>query len=184
MTAASLLFKLRQVQPFLIFRRLSPSQEQVAHPVRPARPLLWKSNPQPLEWLLDPDKSALRKIEQERRAEVWPDTERILARLTQLAAHEQDVSFCDDIRQAFVLVALAAKGHPRPLAESSRICYGLYPEQVWPALVAKRKLDLGSEYSQWYDHNDNLRPNPDLLPCPRKPVQSVRTLLKENTDAA
>lgn len=112
----------------------------------------------------------------------FPD--RVRARLVQAEAHEQDVWFREDYRQAFIVLTLAQRGNTEPFLVSSYQMYGLAPAKLWPARVARRKADLGPEYSKWYDHNDNLRPNPDLLPCPRKPVQSVRTLLKENTDAA
>jgi hypothetical protein len=116
-----------------------------------------------LEWLLTP-----------KSAEVCL-SERVLARLVQAEAHEPDVSLRDDIRQTFVALSLAirsdvgalkasamdapAKGHeadrtgpPHPLPmcfiRASYSMYGLHPDKVWPAILAKRKALIGPEFTQ------------------------------------
>lgn len=146
-------------------------------PDDPGLHLVQKTNFLPLEWLLSRAGKVLLNEEVELPE---PTTERILARLVQLAAraHDVDIRLSDDYRQAFVIVSLAERGNPIPFVESSYICYGLHPDKLWPAIVARRKADLGKEYSRWYDENDNLRLG-DLFSAPRKPVQSTPQVKKE-----
>ena len=84
----------------------------------------------PLEWLLNPDKE---------RSQV----DRILARLMQAEAHETDVWLRDDYRQAFITVSFAAKGSAIPFVEASYLMYGLHPDKLYPAILARRAALLG-----------------------------------------
>jgi hypothetical protein len=110
----------------------------------------------PLDWLFDPTKD--RSL-----------VDRVLARLVQAEAHAETVPGRQHWRQCFITVSLAAKGSPIPFVESSLICYGLHPDKLWPAIVARRKAELGTEYSLWYDAAGNLRPD-----APKKDSASTR----------
>lgn len=144
------LLAVRRVQPFSLFRRptsqsqASP-QEQVA-PVLPARPLLWKLNFAPLQWLLDPGKE-LSKVN------------RVLAELVRASAHEANPHFRDDYQITWIAIYTAdVKGEFDngwdALVAASGVVIGRHPDLVWPSIVARRKADLGQEYSKWYDEND------------------------------
>jgi len=89
----------------------------------------------PLEWILNPDKGK-------------SFANRVLARLIQLEAHEQDVWLREDIRQSFITLSLALKDYEQPFISASYAMYGLHPDKVWPAILARRKMLLGSEYEE------------------------------------
>lgn len=137
------------------------SQHQKAGGITPARnsapaPAV-QSKALPLEWLLDPDKSSTL-------------TDRILARLIQCEAHEPDVWLRDDYRQAFIAVSFAARGIPEPFVEASYVMYGLHPEKLYPAILARRSALLGSA-GEAAPH----RVNPGLPgSSPKKPSGSVK----------
>jgi hypothetical protein len=80
-------------------------------------------------------------------------SERVLARLIQAEAHEPDVWLRDDYRQAFIVVTLAARGDTMPFVVASYQMYGISPNKIWAARIAKRKAQLGEEYSKFYDEN-------------------------------
>jgi hypothetical protein len=110
-----------------------------------------------LQWLLNPEKD-----------KKFP--ERVLARLIQSEAHEPDVWLRDDYRQAFITLTLALKGNTMPFVVASYEMYGLHPDKVFPAIVARRKANLGREYRKFYDVNDNrlLSTLPDLFPSAKR----------------
>ena len=66
-----------------------------------------------------------------------------MARLIQLEAHEPNPHFQDDYRQTFIALSLALKGSPIPFIEASYTCYGIHPDKVWPAILARREAILG-----------------------------------------
>jgi hypothetical protein len=101
-------------------------------PAPSAPALSVESKALPLEWLLAPKSDT--------------PTERALARIVQFEAHEPDVWLREDYRQAFITVALAAKGSPMPFVEASYIMYGLHPDKLWPAVLARRAALLGTNY--------------------------------------
>lgn len=167
------LLAVRRVQPFSPFRRptsqsqASPQEQVAAHPVLPARPLLWKLNFAPLQWLLDPGKE-LSKVN------------RVLAELVRASAHEANPHFRDDYQITWIAIYTAdVKGEFDngwdALVAASGVVIGRHPDLVWPSIVARRKADLGPEYSKWYDEYNNLRPSEPLIPSPKKPVQSAKT---------
>lgn len=176
----------------------TPSQEHVAPvpPVLPARPLLLESKSLPLEFLLARAGKVLLQEDVELPA---PDIQRVIAQLIQAEAHEPNLHFKADYRQT--MIAMCAVDVRRDvstglaaLVAASYHMYGKHPDKLWPAIVARRKADLGKEYSRWYDENDNLIPQagerteeiaklPGSLPSPRKPVQSVKPK-KEDRNAA
>lgn len=98
----------------------------------------------PLEWLLAGPRKQLTDVKRERDSDSLPTSDRILARLVQLEAHEPDVWLRDDIREAFIVVSLAAKGNPQPLIDASYICFGIHPDAVWPSIIARRQALLGN----------------------------------------
>jgi hypothetical protein len=109
----------------------------------------------PLEWLLGP---------KNQRCPI----DRLLARLVQAEAHEDNLFYKQDYRQAAIVVSLADRGNPEPFVASSYACYGIHPDKLWPKLLAKRRAALGPEYSRWYDAAGNLRPD-----APKKRSKSV-----------
>jgi len=167
-------------------------------PYTGALQLLWESKALLLDWLLNPAKSPTDRID------------RILARLAHRAAHEADAHLADDYRQAMVAILLAARGSPIAFIESSYVCYGLHPDKVWPAILARREALLGPKanpqkganaipeaavgLSQVRDSSMSgvvtgpgearresdgtgvgpIRSSRPAIPCPKKPVQSVR----------
>jgi hypothetical protein len=107
----------------------------------------------PLEWLLA-------------RTGEPSFTDRILACLIQAEAHENDPWLRDDIRQSFITLSLAENGDPQPFVSASYRMYGLHPDKLWPAIIARREALLGREYNS-----------------PKKPVQSVRVIEKRKKAA-
>ena len=84
----------------------------------------------PLDWILQPEKKRT-------------PTDRILARLVQAEAHEPDLWLRDDYRQAFITVTLASRGNTMPFVVASYQMYGLHPDKVYSAILARRKALLG-----------------------------------------
>lgn len=126
----------------------------------PARPPQDRSLP--LDWLLS--RAA-------RQAQLLPEvpagadesvatSDRILARLIQLEAHERDIWEQENYRQAFITLCLALKGDPEPFVAASYRMYGLHPEKLWPAILARRAALLGSEATR-------------IPSWPKKPIASV-----------
>jgi hypothetical protein len=96
--------------------------------------------------------------------------DRIRAELIRAEAHESNPHFKDDIRQAFIVVSLAAEGHPQPMVEASYRMFGLHPDKVYPAIVARRRAILGSLYDEMMQGSSF----PFEFPSRKKPAQSVR----------
>jgi len=86
-------------------------------------------------------------------------SDRILDRLWEAASLEADVHLRADYRQAYIVVSMASRGETQPFVQSSYTMYGTHPDQVWPKIVARRKAQLGEEFSDWYDAAGNLRPD-------------------------
>lgn len=123
-------------------------------------------------------------------ARVPPLSRRILARLAAALSQEPDPWLRDDLKIARLMVLYAANGEAVSCAPQVMASYevlGLHPEKVWPAIVARRKAKLGSEYSRSYDANGNWivadwTRQLVALP-PKKPAQSVK-LWCEKTNGA
>lgn len=110
-----------------------------------------------LEWILDPSKG--REL-----------SERILARLIQAEARESLVYYEDDYRQAFICVTLASRGNTIPFVVSSYQMYGLHPDKVYPAILARRKALLGPTGADI----TTTQPSHVSAPASKKPSRSVR----------
>jgi hypothetical protein len=91
--------------------------------------------------------------------------------------------FQDDCRIAWLTCLYASQGNPQPHIDATRRVLGLHPDKVWLALVARRKAQLGKEYSRFYDASDNWIPDPEVMQwneifggasSPKKPVRSMR----------
>lgn len=135
--------------PFLFATHpTSPQEPVVPSSSLPAGPLLLEFKALPLAWLLEPKEGSLRAVEADRDAEVWPDAPRIMARLIQLEAHEPDVWLRDDYRQSFITLHLALEGNPQPFVSASYQMYGVHPDKLYPAIVARRKALLGPLYEE------------------------------------
>lgn len=116
-------------------------------------------------------------------------TSRILSRLEVAEAREPNPHLACDYRIAWITVYFAARGDPQPDVAASYAVLGLYPQKVWPAIVARRKALLGPLYEDFYPTLD-ARPVPVsqgrvvvpagglaiglTLPVPKKPAQSVK----------
>jgi lambda repressor-like predicted transcriptional regulator len=99
-----------------------------------------------LEWLISPKGRALSDVRKEREEEVWPDAERIIARMMQQEAREPENDFKTDRRIATLTVIHAVRGDavkctPQVLASYEVI--GCHPDQVWPRILARRAAMLG-----------------------------------------
>lgn len=91
---------------------------------------------------------------------------RVLSRLEDAEAHEVNPHVQTDLRIAWITVLRAARGE---LGAHRSACYavlGLQPDKVWPAIVERRKAQLGALYEAFYGVS---------LP-PKKPAQSARVL--------
>src|SRR5262245_59650826 len=86
-------------------------------------------------------------------------SDRVLDRLWKAGNSEADVYLAADIRQAFIVVSLASRGAPQPFVTSSYTMYRIAPDLVWPKIIARRKAQLGEEFSDWYDAAGNLKPD-------------------------
>lgn len=110
--------------------------------------------------------------------------ERIIKYLLRAQSKEPDAHLRDDYHMARMIVAKAAQGEKHPFRDACLEYLGLMPDKVWPAIVARRKAQLGNCYALFYDEND-LRRRGDLenflssgLPK-KKPSGSVRKTGKE-----
>jgi hypothetical protein len=123
---------------FLLWRNPMPR-----HPFEVAQPCPTQSigespivtrphDPLPLDWLLRPTKDGSL-------------LDRVLGRLIQSEAHEANPHFRDDYRQTFIALSLARDGNPIPFVEASYRMYGLHPDKVYPAIMARRQALLGRD---------------------------------------
>lgn len=86
----------------------------------------------PLEWLLAPKSLSL--------------TDRVLARLVQLEAHEPDSSFRDDYRIAWHIVLISHNGEATYCTPAVLAWYkvlGCHPDHVWTRIQQRRQAMLG-----------------------------------------
>ncbi len=81
--------------------------------------------------------------------------DRVLARLIQAEAHESDPWYRDDCRQAFIVLSLALKGESQPFVSASYRMYGLHPDKLYPAILARREALLGP--MEKYAQNQNTQ---------------------------
>ena len=123
-----------------------------AKTVLPSAPVRSDAKALPLEWILNPSKGL-------------SFSDRVLARLVQSEAHEVDPHLRDDYRQSFITVSLASKGNTVPFVAASYQMYGLHPDKVWPAIVARRAAMLGPSGESGVT----------LPGSPKKPSQSVKS---------
>lgn len=113
---------------------------------------------------------------------------RILAHLWRAELSESNPHFQTDYRIAWITVLFASRGDPAPHAAATYTVLGLHPSKVWSAILARRRAQLGRDYSLFYDAEGNWKPEPIADPwqgeSPRKPVQSVRLLAPDTGEAA
>ena len=109
---------------------------------------------------------------------------RILDRLEAAELAEPDIWFRQDYRQAFICVSLARKGERQPFVQSSYRIFGKHPDKVWPQIVATRKAKLRKEFTEWFDHAGNLKPDiPGKKPVPYVPDERVERAINERLAA-
>lgn len=89
---------------------------------------------------------------------------RILSRLEDAEAREVNPHFQTDYRISWITVLRASRGEPGAHRSASYTVLGLHPSKVWPAILARRKAQLGPLYEVFFGVT---------LP-PKKPAQSVR----------
>lgn len=106
--------------------------------------------------------------------DVSPLVRRILSRLEQAESSEPDPHRQTDYRIAWIAVLYAAQGKQQPNTLATYEVLGLHPDKVWPAMVARRKAQLGESYSRFFDEHGQIRRDEygPLLP-PKKPARSV-----------
>lgn len=120
----------------------------------------------PLDFLLDPDPSKGKTL-----------SERVLARLIQLEAHEPLPYFKDDYRQAFITVTLAARGNSMPFVVASYQMYGVHPDKLYEKVLARREALMGRTSlapNTGEAHNATAQ-TPETSPAPKKPSQPSST---------
>lgn len=145
----------------LTFRTSNPS------PHIPPAPSV-ESKALPLEWLLAPKSDT--------------PTERALARLVCAEAHEPDVWERENYRQAFITVSLAAKGSPEPFVEASYRMYGLHPDKLWPAIVARRAWVLGERDTNSYNADSSERSATGIVLAEEPSVDGASTIPAHEQD--
>lgn len=116
----------------------------------------------PLTWMLGPKDSSSK-------------TDRILARLALAESRELNPALRADIRQAWIIVFLAAKDDPQPLITSSYEMFGTHPDNVFTRIQAERRAKLGQEFSDWYDSAGNLKPELPKKSSQSSPISTERT---------
>lgn len=99
-------------------------------------------------------------------------SERIIQRILNAEQKEPDPHNCDDYRIARITVGLAAQGDPSPHMNATLRVLGLYPEQVWPKIVERRKAQLGKHFFKFCYPDGRWRPA-DAESPPKKPARSV-----------
>ena len=90
-------------------------------------------------------------------------TRRVLSRLEQAELLELNPHLKDDYRIAWITVLYASAGMNQPNVVATYRVLGLHPDKVWPAIVARRKADLGSLSEEFWGE----------AASPKKPVRSV-----------
>ncbi len=71
-------------------------------------------------------------------------SDRVIDRLAEAEADEQDPHLRDDYQQALRVVVLAREGSPMPFIEASYALWGMHPAKVWPRILAQRQAMLGN----------------------------------------
>lgn len=115
--------------------------------------------------------------------------DRVLARLIQQEAHERKVGhvhFAEDLRQAQIAILRWQRGDFPTFAEcfvsASYTVFSCHPDRLFEKMVARRRSQLGAEYSRWYDERGNLCPDLFVVHSfgvglsPKKPAQSDQSL--------
>jgi hypothetical protein len=105
-------------------------------------------------------------------------SDRAIAYLIQLEAHEGNPHVCADLRQSQITLILAQRGNAEPATVASYQVHRCHPDQVWPRRVAERKAKLAAEFSDWFDAAGNLRPD-----VPKKDSAATQTPLPAETEA-
>lgn len=121
------------------------------------------SNPLPLDWFLS--------IQGKSSSEISL-VDRAVARFVEWEADArkaQNIWLAEELRQAQITVILAARGHADPFTEATVRCFACHPEQLFAKITERRKAKLGSEYTQWYDENGNLKPEPIEISAKKAP---------------
>jgi hypothetical protein len=115
-----------------------------------------------LDWLFAPKVATL--------------SDRAIAYLIQLEAHEVNPHVRANLRQSQITLILAQRGNIEPATVASYQVHCCHPDQVWPRRVAEREAKLGKEYPDWFDAAGNLRPD-----CPKKDSAATQTPLTADT---
>lgn len=91
-----------------------------------------------------------------------PLSRRVLSRLEDAETRELNPHFQTDYRISWITVLRASRGELGAHRSASYAVLGLHPEKVWPAIVARRRAQLGALYEEFFGGS------------PKKPAQSVR----------
>lgn len=99
---------------------------------------------------------------------------RVMLRLEQAEKEEINPHLRDDIRIAWITVLGAMRDEPQPHVLATYRVLGLHPDKVWPAIVARRRKNLGADYGKFFGE----------LSSPKKPVRSERRSRKRTDESA
>jgi hypothetical protein len=94
----------------------------------------------------------------------------VLARLEAAEFLELNPHHRDDYRIAWICVLNAARGIAAPHVLASYAVLGLHPDRVWPAIVARRKAQLGPLHFEQFFGADAP---------PKKPSRSVQVVERD-----
>lgn len=75
---------------------------------------------------------------------------RVLSRLEDAEAREVNPHLQTDYRISWVTVLHASRGELGAHRSASYAVLGLHPDKVWPAIVARRKAQLGALYENFF----------------------------------
>jgi hypothetical protein len=100
-------------------------------------------------------------------ASLPPIVERILSRLEEAESLESNPHAQCDYRISWITVLRAARGERIPHISAAYAVLGLHPDKIWPAIIARRRAQLGRNYYEKFYGVELPR---------KKPVQSVHFL--------
>ena len=103
---------------------------------------------------------------------------RVLRYLERAEAQEPNRSLQTDYRIAWITVSFASQDRPQPALWASLRVLGSRPEEVWPAIVVRRRAKLGALYEAFFPSEPVIE-----LP-PKKPPQAVKLVIRKNQDRA
>lgn len=75
---------------------------------------------------------------------------RVLSRLEDAEAHEVNPHLQTDYRISWITVLRASRGELAAHRSATYAVLGVHPDKVWPAIVARRRAQLGPLYEAFF----------------------------------